>query len=513
MKKGIYNLIFGLGGQILILAVSILVPRFVLQSYGDEANGLVNAIGQVFTYLALIEAGIGQTALQALYGPVVKELHKETSAILSATQQMFRKLTYVYIAVVVGMAFLYPLFVRVEDTHSINFLGSSYWAIVFIILIQGCANAVSFYFVSTLRQLFIADGCNYIIVNITTLIKILTSIFRIALINMRVNLVILQLVYLGLAVFEVIIYKCVLKKRYSWLNLKEKPNYSALAQRNAFVVHETCNVIFSSTDVLILSMFCSLNAASIYAIYNLVFAAINTLISQVHSGSFYILGQTYSKDPDEYKKIHDTYDTYYISFVFAMIATTYVMILPFVKLYTNGVSKLNYVDPILPILFCSIQLLSCCRITSSNLIKLAGHANQTIKRAIAEAAINLIVSVVMAQIIGIYGVLIGTIVALLYRTNDMVIYANTKILHRSPWVTYKIIGTNMLLFFVVMLVSINMIRMELESFVSFFVISGGLCVLLLIVFLGVNSVANPTSWEYVSTKVKQKVHKWRGGVV
>ena len=39
--------------------------------------------------------------------------------------------------------------------------------------------------------------------------------------------------------------------------------------------------------------------------------------------------------------------------------------------------------------------------------------------------------------IGIYGVLIGTIVALLYRTNDIIIYANMKILGRKPWNTYR----------------------------------------------------------------------------
>ena len=36
-----------------------------------------------------------------------------------------------------------------------------------------------------------------------------------------------------------------------------------------------------------------------------------------------------------------------------------------------------------------------------------------------------------------YGVLLGTIAALLYRTNDVIIYANWNILGRKPWKTYR----------------------------------------------------------------------------
>lgn len=61
-----------------------------------------------------------------------------------------------------------------------------------------------------------------------------------------------------------------------------------------------------------------------------------------------------------------------------------------------------------------------------------------------EAAINVIVSIAAVQFIGIYGVLLGTIAALLYRTNDFIIYANTKILMRSPKKEYALVLSNFL---------------------------------------------------------------------
>ena len=64
------------------------------------------------------------------------------------------------------------------------------------------------------------------------------------------------------------------------------------------------------------------------------------------------------------------------------------------------------------------------------------HAKQTINRTVTEAIINLSASLILVQFWGIYGVLCGTIIALLYRTNDIVIYANKRILLRSPWKEY-----------------------------------------------------------------------------
>ena len=52
-------------------------------------------------------------------------------------------------------------------------------------------------------------------------------------------------------------------------------------------------------------------------------------------------------------------------------------------------------------------------------------------------SINLVVSIICVYKFGIYGVLFGTIVALLYRTNDIILYANRIIMKRNAWPTYR----------------------------------------------------------------------------
>ena len=67
MNKIIKNLLYGFGGELLLLPMSIILPRIILLSFGSEVNGLTSTITQIFTYIALLEAGIGNASRNCLY--------------------------------------------------------------------------------------------------------------------------------------------------------------------------------------------------------------------------------------------------------------------------------------------------------------------------------------------------------------------------------------------------------------------------------------------------------------
>ncbi|MCB7260094.1 polysaccharide biosynthesis C-terminal domain-containing protein, partial [Longicatena sp. 210702-DFI.1.177] len=75
------------------------------------------------------------------------------------------------------------------------------------------------------------------------------------------------------------------------------------------------------------------------------------------------------------------------------------------------------------LLFIMAPLLSAIRIPVNNMVSYAGHFKKTQWRSVIEATINITVSVLMIPKFGIYGALMGTIAALLYRTNDLILYA------------------------------------------------------------------------------------------
>ena len=454
-----YNLVFNFLSQIIILFLGILLPRLVLVSYGSEVNGLLNTISQIFVYIGLLEAGIGNASINALYKPIVDRDIHTISEIYCATKKYYRKVTIIYFICVVLFAAIYPFCI----TTSLNHI-----SVILLILFEGMGGVFSFWLVAALKQVLIADGRNYIIANITMLVRVSTSIAKIIIISLGYDVLLVQTSWFVINCIQVIGYVYYFKRKYAWIEKIENPSMEYLAQKNAFLVHEISGVIFSSTDTYVISTFCGLIAASIYSIYNIVFNSLNSLIGAVNNGMHFILGQTYAKNFAKYIKVHDAYDSIYMAVVFSLMSVAYILIYPFVSLYTSGIEDANYVVKGLPFLFALIQMLSCSRAVASRLINVAGYARATQNRSILEATLNLGVSLILVNIIGIYGVLIGTIVALLYRTNDIIIYANVKILKRSPWVTYTKMLTNLIIFALLILIEQRLRDLLLDKCNSYF---------------------------------------------
>ena len=66
----IKNIIYSFGIRIIILILGFILPRLLITSFGSEVNGLLSTVTQIFAYLALLEAGIGNSAVNALYKPL-----------------------------------------------------------------------------------------------------------------------------------------------------------------------------------------------------------------------------------------------------------------------------------------------------------------------------------------------------------------------------------------------------------------------------------------------------------
>ena len=495
-RRGIYNIIFGFSTQIIILALGIIVPRLILVGYGSETNGLLNTVTQIYSYVALLEAGIGTATIQALYKPITQNDKKEISGILVATRTYYRKITFFYFLCVIALALVSPFAISSNLDKKI---------ISLVVLFNGLAGVITFYYVATFKQLLIAEGKNYITSNITFAIQVCSYLVKIVLANLQVNVVYLQLSYLLINVLQVAIYQTYFKKKYNWIDYSCKPNNKALKQKNAFLIHEITLTVFNSTDTIVLSTMCGLTTASIYAVYNLVFSGLQTLISTLFNSIKFSLGQTYHENREKYIRMNDAFDGFYLAFVFSLISVCYFLILPFISLYTKGVSDANYLDSNLPFLFCMIQLLSASRAVSSNLINVAQHARETVWRSILEAVINIVVSIFLVKQVGIYGVLLGTIIALLYRTNDMVIYANTKILKRLPVRTYCTLGINFILFFGVM-ISSRIINIQIKSYAAFVVYGVLLTIIMMFIYFMINIVLN-SNCQYYAIALKNKFVK------
>lgn len=458
-----------------LLLFNIITSRIQLLSYGSENNGLLSSVNQIFSYIALLEAGIGTATVRALYHPIVQANDAGVADVLAASKAYYRRSAWWYFLCVLVAAFVWPL---VLDTTI------SYWTIWGVIFFQGVAGVLTFLYCDSITSYLTAAGKNYVNNHVHVIVTLLTYSMKLVICLTGWDLVCISLSHVVVNLIKCGMYHGYMRRICPQYFVRKKVNLSLLKQRGAFLAHEISGVVFFSTDAILLSAFCGLQETSVYAVYSMVVSALRNVIGQMFNGTKYMLGRVYSQDLEQYKKTHDLYNAVYICCVFAVYTVAYLLFLPFVALYTDGVSDAQYLDSRLPMLFVVQELLSCCRNVDSEVIRISLHAKQTTGRAVLEATINLVASMILVQKLGIYGVLAGTILALLYRSNDIILYVNHRILNRSAKREYGVYGINCLTFFVIAMAG-NAVPIQASNYLVLLgwaigVTAGVLCAYLLV---------------------------------
>ena len=167
-----------------------------------------------------------------------------------------------------------------------------------------------------------------------------------------------------------------------------------------------------------------------------------------------------------------------------MASISIVLIINFVKVYTKGITDIDYVDFIAAFLFSFNLMLECSRGASLASANIAGKAPETTWRYILEAAINLISSLVLVRFIGMKGVLLGTSLAGLYRTTDSILYTNRHVLQRSSIGEFKNVWIDFLIYFSIAFMSAKVLKINATSYVQLLgiaVVTGVIIVLLYLI--------------------------------
>ena len=502
-KKSIYNILTSILGQVITIALGIVIPRLVLVNLGSENNGLLSSITQVLGYASLLEAGVGLASLQALYRPIAEHDKMSVNAIMSATNLYYRRTGVVYLITVILLSVIYPVIVETTIPRG---------TVSLVVFISGLPGVINYYFQGKYKILLQAEGKTYIVTNLTTIISILTSVGKIMLLLFGFGVIAIQFLYLILSLVQMAYIAGYIRKNYAWINLKTRPAYDKLSQRNSVLAHQLSGVVFSSTDATVLSVFCGLSVVSVYSMYALLFGMIGTLLSNIAGSITFILGQEWGINQKKYRALQDSFELSYISLSFSLIFVASTYILPFLRIYTDRISDINYIDQSLVMLFTTIALLENSRLSSAKAIHVVGHFKQTESHAWIEMMINIIISLLGVIGWGIYGTLIGTIVALLFRANAMIIYANKNILHRSPWKTYRRWLINLAMFIVLTMVSKPVFaHIALDTYPKIILSAAITCVIVIPLFFAVASLFDREAYHlakaYVTPYLKGTLRK------
>ncbi len=497
-KRGIWNITSALIQQLIVIAFGLILPKLFIVGYGSEMNGLLSSISQVYVYVSLIGGGIGTAALQALYRTTVSDDRQATNGVLAATHQIYKRTGAVYLSVVIVLAAVYPMVIDAEIPQL---------TIALIILFSGLESVLSFYCHGKYRVLLRAEGKNYILNNLSLITYILNSFLKIFLISRQCSIIVIQGLVMALTCWQAFFLWAYVRKKYSWVNIRVKPDFDAVSVRKSVVVHKVSNLVFSNTDVIILTAACGLKVVSVYSLYNSFFYMVKSLLFSFLEGVQYKLAQTFHADFATFKKMQDRFETVYMTLTFLLYSLLYLLIIPFMRIYTAGITDIQYIDRYLPILFTSVFLLQAARGPMQLVVEYARQYKETKQQAITEMGINLTVTLVSVYFLGIYGALLGTVAALVYRANAIILYVNKRILDRKPGVTYRRWGWNALVFLIVYAFG-KTLSIPSDSYWSLIQATVPIFLTVIILYAFALRVFEPDTFGWMVSMIKKRILTW-----
>lgn len=415
-QKFLYNSTASALLQIIRMIAALITPRIMLSVYGSEINGLVSSVTQFISYFTLVDAGLSRASVFALYKPLSEADHAGISSIVAATKKYYARATVIFAALVVALSVFYPLYVK---TYLL-----SKPEVGILVLLMGVSGVLNMALAAKYRALLTADQRNYVISLTTICTTIFNTLIVIVMARSGYSVIMLKTVAL-LSVFSgVAILLIYCKAHYRFLDSSAKPDWAALKNRGDALFLEVLGLINRSASVVILTLVVKdLMIVSVFTVYNMVMSSLNSFLEIFRSGLPASFGEVIAKgEKRTLQKSYKEFELIFYLMLTVVYAVAFVTIVPFVEVYTKGITDVNYVLPMVGALFVLDGLLHNLKTPQGMLVISAGMFRETRRQTTIQGAIMVVLGVVLAFFLGMYGVLIASIVANLYRCFDLLFF-------------------------------------------------------------------------------------------
>lgn len=418
-KRLAYNTFSSLLYQVATIICGFILPRLILTAFGSEVNGLVNSITQFLSIISFLELGVGAVVQSALYKPLAERNETEISCIIKSANRFFRTIAKILLVYVIFLVIFYP---KLANQKFPQVYTAS------LIIVISISMFAQYYFGIVNRLLLTADQQGYVQYNAQTTAIILNTTMCYILIKMGFGVHVVKLttslIYL-LQPFAIYLYV----KQHYCIDRNVTYTEEPIKQKWNGIAQHVASVVLDSTDIVVLTVFDTLASVSIYSVYFLVVRGIKQLFLSMTNGIQSLMGELLAKkDIKELKNLFDWTEWVIHTgtvFVFGVAAIT---IVPFVEVYTRGVTDVEYVQPLFAVLLVMANAGHCLRLPYNLMILAAGHYKQTQKNYIIAAIMNITISIIIVNYLGLVGVAIGTLCAMLYQTVWMAIYDSKNII-------------------------------------------------------------------------------------
>lgn len=407
------------------------VTRVVFtHTLSESYVGINGLFTDILNVLSLSELGMGTAITYALYRPIADgDIEKQKSLM-----QTYRRL-YLIVAsavLIIGLSIIPFMNALIKDSQNIDH--------IILIYLMYLLNSVLSYLLIYKRTLIDAHQLSYVGELFNAAFLVIQNVVQIIVLKLSNNFILFLSVYLVCTFTCNVCISIKANKLYPFLKDKRPQPLDAEERRSIFknikamLMHRIGAVAVNNTDNLLLSSMVGLAAAGKYSNYYLLIGSVRQILDRVFSGiaaSVGNLGAT--ADAARAKKIFDA--TFFIGqwmYGFSAICL-YELLTPFVAV-SFGV-KYSFTQQIVLILCINFFITGMRKpvLVFKDSLGLFWYDRY---KSIAEAVINLVVSIALALKLGTAGVFLGTLISTVTTSTWVEPYVLYKHHLKSPLAPY-----------------------------------------------------------------------------
>ena len=392
--------------------LSFVINRVFSQQLGQEALGLMSLMTQLIAYLNLAELGISSASTYALYKPLAQKNENQINIIVSTINIYYQRISMIILIVGLLVAIFIPSIAKTSSFGNSIYI---YW-ILYVI------NTAWSYYYAKYSILFLANqeyGYTRLIEGSSRIFVTLLQLF----VLLYFQSFLLFVLVLSLQnIINIILYKLHYSRHYPYIKKVLKKDSTIFKKMKSLFWHKIGTLVVFNTDIILLAQFTSLKVVAIYSTYLIVYQLILTIVG--------ILTPVLSPKIGKYIALNSANDSYilwkslhllYLYSGTVLVTVSYYMINPFIKLWMGE----EYLLPEFTIFLLMINLFINITRVMIEVFKDGFGFFEDIYNPILESIINLVVSFILVQSMGLNGVIIGTIcsnIVVIYFLKPLLVY-------------------------------------------------------------------------------------------
>lgn len=396
------NIVWGYIANFAIMLFKFISRTVFIYTLGEDYLGLNGLFTNVLEILSFTELGIGSVLNYSLYKPLATNDTEKIKSLMALYKKAYRIIMLVVLSI--GLIIIPLLPYMIKDAGNVEHVYLYYGFFLF--------NTVTSYMVSYKNGLMRAAQKGYTITNIDAVTNIVTAVAQCVVLLIFRNYFLYLSIQAVFQLLEKMIISLYVDREFQLLkdkNIQKLPKEDKqVLTRNveAMVYHKIGDVCVHQTDNIIVSSFISLAAVGKLSNYNLIITSLNTIVAIIINNCVASMGNFMSTEAEgRRKEIFKVYN--FLAFwLYGVVAIElFVLIQPFIELWAK---KRNLIDDITVGLIVFEFYFTGLRMTVANFKATCGIFQADKYIGITQAAVNLILSIVLVKMIGLPGVFIGT---------------------------------------------------------------------------------------------------------